>query len=162
MLKIRKIIVPCFLIFLFSIAFVSCKKSIAPIPEKTEYDLTATGTTYDIPLDKFAVVKLEENATTGYSWFYFIDDETILGFFSEETKATNPDPKIVGAPMNHIWKFKALKPGTTTLKFAYVRDWEAKALELRNKLDDKFPRLKQWKARWEASIQKYEFTIVVK
>ena len=162
MLNWRRFLVPCLLICLISFAFVSCKKTSEPVIEKTDYDLTTTGTTYEIPLDKFAVVKLEENATTGYSWFYFIDDESILGFSTETTTATNPDPKIVGAPMNHIWKFKALQPGTTTLKFAYVRDWEAKAIELKNKLDDKFPKLKQWKSRWEASVQKYEFTVVVK
>lgn len=162
MLNFRRIFVLVFIICLASIGLTGCKKSVAPVIEKTDYDLTATDTTYEIPLDKYAVVKLEENPSTGYSWFYFIDDETILSFSTETTTVTNPDPKIVGAPISHLWKFKALKPGTTTLKFAYLRDWEAKAIELKSKLEEKFPRLKQWKARWEAAVQKLEYTIVVK
>jgi predicted secreted protein len=157
-MKINKLLI--FIVTgLIFISFVSCSKKVV---EKTEYKITEDVLSYDIPVDNLVVIKLEKNATTGYTWHYFIDDESILSFNSELTDATKTDPTIVGAPIVHTWKFKTLKPGTTALKFAYVRDWEAKAIELKNKLDDKFPKLKEWNARLEASIKKYEFTINVK
>jgi len=147
------------MIGLISITIINCSKS---NPAKTEYNLTNTEAIYEIPVEKLAVVKIEENPTTGYTWHYYIEDESVLTFNSEETKVTKSDPTVLGAPIIHIWKFKTLKSGTTLLKFAYARDWEAKAIEAKDKLEGKFPRLKEWNARWEASIQKYEFTINVK
>jgi len=150
-MKSKKVALGLLLVFLASFLTVSCSKpskQVVTVPE--EFKLEIDKQTYEIPIDKLAVVTLEENGSTGYTWFYMIGDESILTYSSDETKATNTDKNIVGAPVNHTWKFKALKTGTTTVRFAYCREWEAA------KLGDTFD------AKWQASIEKIEFTVNVK
>ena len=156
-MKIKGICLTIVFVLLFGFITTSCNKKIVKVQE--EYALEQNKQGYTLPLEKLAVVTLEENGSTGYSWHYYIEDDTILAFSSEETKATTTDKNIVGAPMIHTWKFKAMKPGTTTLKFAYCRPWEAKALESAIEDNPKFPLLKAFLAKWKASIETREYTI---
>lgn len=150
---------------LVAFLLVSCGKKVAPANQ--EYVIDQNQSSVELPLGNVAVISLEENGTTGYTWHYLVEDESILTFLSEETKATNQNDKVVGAPSIHTWKFSAAKAGQSTLKFAYCREWEAKALEAADQEKDpgnnpRFPRLKAFKALWEASIEKKEYTITVK
>lgn len=68
-------------------------------------------------------VELTENPSTGFTWQFskqidpqylqLIEDNYIQG------KKNMP-----GAPGKAVWKFKALKPGTTTFELKYIRPWE--------------------------------------
>ena len=62
------------------------------------------------------------NPTTGYIWFFEIEDESIIQV--EETINYLGEKKIVGAPSLFMYKIKSLKPGITTLCFQYKRPWE--------------------------------------
>jgi len=71
-------------------------------------------------------IKLEQNASTGYSWTYKADSQLKLVKASEQatpSKSKDGDP-IVGAPTNKTWTFKATKPGTYKVSFKYEREWE--------------------------------------
>jgi len=74
---------------------------------------------------------LDENPSTGYSWQYKVEDETIVGFDSDrvllDESKNNDEPVIVGAGSQHEWKFKGLKSGLTTITFEYSRSWENEA-----------------------------------
>jgi predicted secreted protein len=160
MIKIGKILGIVLSLVVFSTLAISCKKpsNVA----KEEFKLEDTKQNYVIPIQKLAVVSLVENGSTGYSWHYLVSDENILLFNSEETITTTGDKNIVGAPMVHNWKFKAIAPGNVTLKFAYCREWEAKSLEAKLPEDAKFPRLRAFAAKWKASIETREYTVTVK
>ena len=164
-MKIDRSIFRYLSLVLIAFLLVSCGKKV--VISDAEYKVDPSQPTFELPLGKVATISLEENATTGYTWHYLVDDESVLSFLSEETKTTTSDEKIVGAPTIHTWKFTADKAGTTTLKFAYCREWEAKALEAVDQQKDpgnnpRFPRLKAFKSLWEASIEKKEYTISVK
>ncbi len=66
-------------------------------------------------------VSLKGNPTTGYTWQYKIQDESIV---KPDTESSVPDSGLTGAGSTFTWKFKALKPGTTTITFRYYRPWE--------------------------------------
>lgn len=158
-MQVNKLVTVGCLILMVSTLMAGCKKTTPVVLE--EIKLNDTQLSYEIPVQKMVVISQIENASTGYSWHYLVNDENILVFVKEEIVSTTGDKNIVGAPMLHTWKFKTLTPGTTTIKFAYCRDWEAKALESKIPDNPRFPRLKAFTARWEASIEKREYTITV-
>ncbi|WP_025689226.1 protease inhibitor I42 family protein [Paenibacillus zanthoxyli] len=84
---------------------------------------TSVGKTFDI--------KLEENSSTGYSWSYVTDKESI-DLVSEKSEIqkidqSEVDETPVGVPSDKTWTFKASKPGTYKLKFSYAQQWDKRA-----------------------------------
>ena len=151
-MKINKLLV-CVLTGFMILSLINCNRS--TVKNTEEFRLTETGITYEIPLGGIAVVELEENASTGYSWQYFIENEDMLSFDSDKTILDNTNPALVGAPIKHEWKFKALEKGTTSIKFAYLRSWEIEDTE---NLDRK----SLWDMKSEAAIDNIEYIIDVK
>ena len=69
--------------------------------------------------EMFNVLKLQENASTGYKWEITVEDEKIAKIESNEyTEQTKED--IVGAPGVRTVKIAGVKEGTTTITFKYV------------------------------------------
>ena len=66
-------------------------------------------------------VSLGSNHSTPYAWVAQtqIADPTIVQQTSHEYVAPNPPAGIVGAPGTELWRFKALKTGTTTIATDY-------------------------------------------
>lgn len=73
--------------------------------------------------EKFNIV-LDENPTTGFAWHYEIVDETVLALDSDEYVPDEVPGNVVGSGGEHIWKFKALKKGSTKILFEYYRSWD--------------------------------------
>jgi len=67
-------------------------------------------------------IELKGNPTTGYSWFYEIEDDSVIQL-EEDVKYLGTN-KVVGAPSLFTYTVIALKSGTTTVKFEYKRPWE--------------------------------------
>jgi len=67
---------------------------------------------------------LESNPTTGFSWSEEaqISNPSVLEQVDHEYVA--PDSGMLGASGQEIWKFKALKEGTSTVYLEYSRPWE--------------------------------------
>jgi len=74
------------------------------------------------PGDRFDL-RLESNATTGYSW---VLDEASTGDVVElaDEAYIEPDTDALGAPGEQVFTFEAVEPGTTTLRLEYVRPFE--------------------------------------
>lgn len=71
-----------------------------------------------------AKIELPENPSTGYAWFYTLDDESIVEVTKDEYVEPKADTGVVGAAGTHIWEFKGLKEGKTVMKLDYYRSWE--------------------------------------
>ena len=94
-------------LFLSGMIFAGCKSAAFKTSEKT--------------------LELKGNPTTGYTWIYTVEDESIIQV-SEEIKYLG-EKGIVGAPSLFTYTIRSVKPGTTSLKFEYKRPWEEKAAE---------------------------------
>lgn len=77
------------------------------------------------------IVALKENATTGYVWSYKISNEKGIAIYSETAleALVAPTTPIMGAGIDKVWEFSALKAGTYTITYQYKRAWEEKAIE---------------------------------
>ncbi|OMD36959.1 hypothetical protein BSK56_31780 [Paenibacillus borealis] len=95
---------------------VKVNKSNKSVQESGHVKKVAAGETFEITL--------EENASTGYSWSYAADGDT-LELIAEKSKyPEQTDPPMVGVASQKTWTFKATKAGTYTLKFTYTQAWE--------------------------------------
>ena len=98
--------------------------SINRFPVADTFVDTETGSVINVEQNKTFEISLEENGSTGYQWFYTMSDISALDLISEEYLHYT-SRELVGAPIQKIWSFEALKPGTYTLTFEYKRSWEA-------------------------------------
>jgi inhibitor of cysteine peptidase len=71
------------------------------------------------------IVKLKSNATTGYTWKYKIDSESVIKFLSDkyDTPNNNGNPPLMGAGGEQTFVFEPNKSGKTKITFEYARPW---------------------------------------
>lgn len=115
------------LVLLFSLSIVSCTQQGAPNNTTNQQQEVKefTETTKDITVTENSqfVIKLESNSTTGYKWdLNNTPDATIIEKVSSEY--ITPSSSVVGAGSHELWKFKALKKGSTEIKMKYFRSFE--------------------------------------
>jgi predicted secreted protein len=67
-------------------------------------------------------IELKGNPTTGYTWMYTIEDESIIQV--EEDVQYLGKNGMVGAPSLFKYTIKSRKQGSTGLRFEYKRPWE--------------------------------------
>lgn len=89
-----------FSIILFLIGFVSCKQT----------------------KSKVTSITLSGNPTTGYTWEYFLEDESLVSV--EEQVFYKGNDGRIGAPSDFIYHFTGIKEGETSVIFEYKRPWE--------------------------------------
>jgi predicted secreted protein len=71
-----------------------------------------------VPKGGTLVVRLESNATTGYSWRITKDDARVLKPVGKPVYE-RPDSRLMGAPGHQRFRFKGAAKGTTELELAY-------------------------------------------
>lgn len=77
-----------------------------------------------------AVIKLQSNPTTGYSWLLQGYDHRLMNLVSHNLEASKT--KHMGAPGMEIWTFKIkpeafLAPRLIKVNFIYARVWDLKS-----------------------------------
>ncbi|MBO7638661.1 MAG: protease inhibitor I42 family protein [Treponema sp.] len=72
-------------------------------------------------------IEMEGNPTTGYTWLYTIEDESIVRL-EKKTKYLG-SRNMSGAPSLFTYTIISLKPGRTKITFEYKRPWEDKPAE---------------------------------
>ena len=66
---------------------------------------------------------LASNPTTGYQWQLAKPVEgSCVALVTNEF--VRPKSKLVGAPGKEVWRFKAIRPGETTIELEYARSWD--------------------------------------
>lgn len=78
------------------------------------------GSTYSITLN--------ENATTGYQWFYTLSNSDVIqyDYYSDNSSSLDLSNKT-GEGCQITYTFKALKTGSCDIVFKYYRSWEGEA-----------------------------------
>lgn len=120
--KILSLLLVCAVV----LSFAACAEK-ANITETVE---TVIGT-------KEVSVDLEENPTTGYSWTYSIDDESVIQYVSDEyidpsalssssgsSESSEPETPLAGAPGVRRFTFTPVGDGSTTIQFKYARPFD--------------------------------------
>ena len=83
--------------------------------------LLASCASMDFKAEK-KTIELKGNPTTGYSWFYEIEDDSVISI--EEDVKYLGDKEMVGAPSLFTYTVTARESGSTNITFEYRRLWE--------------------------------------
>jgi predicted secreted protein len=86
-------------------------RAVKPTPPGAVIDVKAGG--------RFRLA-IESNASTGYTWVPLIEGEPFEVVKDEFKQGSS----ALGAPGVQVFELRALKSGTYSLKFSYVRPWE--------------------------------------
>lgn len=100
------------------------EKSLASLePQTAEQPQGVSPKTIEALLGANAVITLEANHTTGYSWQSAKPLETdIIKFIG--TQYITTETGLIGAGGKEVWTFKTLKKGIVEVPLVYVRPWE--------------------------------------
>ena len=73
---------------------------------------------------KTAIIELEGNPTTGYTWVCAISPEGIVVELSKDYVPNENEEKLVGSGGKFFFTFEAIAEGAADLTFSYLRTWE--------------------------------------
>ena len=68
-------------------------------------------------------IELAELGSAGYTWHVHEINSQYLEFIGDKTRQLS-EKETIGAPVVHVWRFKAEKAGKTEIKMDYYRQWE--------------------------------------
>jgi inhibitor of cysteine peptidase len=85
---------------------------------------TENGEVTNLAVNQILVVTLHSNPTTGFSWTITQLPDFLEQIGDEEYRQYADTTNMVGAGGTSIWNFRAVAPGSGTLRFAYQRPWE--------------------------------------
>lgn len=85
----------------------------------------SNGQTITVSKEDTLVVRLKSQMGTGYGWRLKTDDEglKLLG----EPEQENDSGREAGRVEHQVFRFKAVRTGTSILELVYVRPWETTA-----------------------------------
>jgi len=114
--------------FIFAVTFIflsaGCKVS------SGQESQNPVSTKIEAMVGENAVITLDANHTTGYSWQLAKPvDKDMLEFV--ESKYEPSETGLIGSGGKEVWTFKALQSGETKVSFKYTRPWETEATPAR-------------------------------
>ena len=107
------------------------KEALSFPPPAITLTIQDTGKTIPLRPGEYALISLKENATTGYSWFFRLDNgrgtpqpKTVEAVELAGERFLPPSKMISGAPGVHELMVRAVRPGTTYVAGRCIRPWE--------------------------------------
>jgi predicted secreted protein len=97
-----------------------------------EFPGTSTDT-INVQVDELFTIVLDENPSTGYEWFYTIDNPAVVVLESEVLTPVE-EPVMPGSPYRHSFIFRALSEGRTRITFEHYREWEGPESKIDTKI----------------------------
>ena len=92
-------------------------------PGPTPATLSDQDTTLEVAIGEVLQVELEANIATGYNWTLKVPADSSYLSFLDETYVEN-EFMTAKEEGKSVWRFRALKKGSTQLRFIYKRPWE--------------------------------------
>ena len=91
-----------------------------------ELDENDNNQTFEVKPEEKIAIRLNSNATTGYSWHFIIDDEekSLIKVLKEKYEVKSHPKGMGGVGGKTVYKIKTLKPGKLTITARYYRPWE--------------------------------------
>ena len=92
----------------------------------TTVDDDDSGSIQRLSVGDLLVVRLMGNASTGYEWVRVspasLEGSSIESINENEYQILGIEP--VGAPGEFVFRYRAMRPGTLTIKFEHRRPWD--------------------------------------
>ncbi len=85
------------------------------------------GQTLKLAVGQPAIIELEANPSTGYSWTVDTQASSNLSILRIDDRGFSQSPdgqRLMGAPGVHRWSVQATRPGNASISFIYRRPFE--------------------------------------
>lgn len=93
---------------------------------QADIDENSNDREYSASLGQTFVLALPANPSTGFQWdFDNSFDSGVISLLDSWYQASSQVDGIVGGGGVHIWRFKAVGPGSTEIELRYARPWES-------------------------------------
>ena len=124
---------PFLLLAAVTASFTGCRSASTPDDGKRDIPLIlSSGWSGDaapqlcaVQKDSTVEIRLDANATTGYSWQFTPSGKTDAVTLENHSYLTpGSDRNLCGAPGVDVWRFRAAQEGKAVLTFRYYRRWE--------------------------------------
>jgi len=119
-----------FLVPLIAILSVLCAgKAVASsnMNPKMLLDINSNGKRIDVKVGDEIQIELKATGGAGYAWYFDNLNHEFFELLGEERKVAAPEKRdLVGTPVLMVWKLRAKKSGTSSIKMLYYRQWEGK------------------------------------
>jgi predicted secreted protein len=94
---------------------------------KVLLDIDSNGKKVELKVGDEIQIELKATGSAGYAWYFDKLDQDLFKLMSEERKVVTPEKRdVVGTPVLTVWKLRANKPGTSSIRMSYYRQWEGK------------------------------------
>lgn len=94
---------------------------------KISLDINSNGKRIEVKVGDEMQIELKAMGGAGYAWYFDNLNHEFFELLEEERKASAPKKReLVGTPVLTVWKLRAKKPGTSSIKMLYYRQWEGK------------------------------------
>lgn len=94
---------------------------------KVSLDINSNGKKVELKVGDEIQIELKATGSAGYAWYFDKLDQDLFKLMSEERKVVTPEKRdVVGTPVLTVWKLRANKPGTSSIRMSYYRQWEEK------------------------------------
>ena len=95
-------------------------------PKTLTVSETANGSSVTLSVGDFLAVSLAANPTAGYGWQVALSNASVLALTGPPSfgEAKAPDPQAIGAGVENIFKFRALRAGATEIELIYRRSFD--------------------------------------
>ena len=85
------------------------------------YDESANGKEVEVRVSEEFEIALPETRTAGYRWMVAGKGGPHCELLEDKTQ---PNTAGVGGSGTHVWRFRAISPGTSEVELHYARSWE--------------------------------------
>ncbi len=94
---------------------------------KISLDINSNGKRIEVKVGDEIQIELKAMGGAGYAWYFDNLNQEFFELLKEERKASAPEKRdLVGTPVLTIWKLRAKKPGSSSIRMLYYRQWEGK------------------------------------
>ena len=95
--------------------------------QKILLDISSNGKKIELKVGDEIQIELKAMGSAGYAWYFDKLDQDFFDPIGEERKGVALDKgDVVGTPVLTVWKLRANKPGTSSIRMSYYRQWEEK------------------------------------
>ncbi len=117
-----------FLILLIAIfvLYAGTAKASSKMPTILSLDINSNGKRIEAKLGDEIQIELKAMGGAGYTWYFDNLNHEFFELLGEKQVSAPEKRDLVGTPLVMVWKLRAKKPGTSSIRMLYYRQWEGK------------------------------------
>jgi len=127
-IAVSRLLIPLVTSFCFAcVSYAGSAETSNRMSQKILLDINSNGKKIELKVGDEIQIELKAMGGAGYAWYFDKLDQNFFDLMGEERKVVALEKgDVVGTPVLMVWKLRAKKPGTSSVRMSYYRQWEGK------------------------------------